>query len=98
MRVEILASAENDLEAGFHFYESQSPGLGLYFLDSLFAEIDSLAFYAGSHPTISGTYRHLAGKFPFAVYYRIINNVAIVIAVLDCRSKPSWIRKKLMNT
>ncbi|GAB1354107.1 hypothetical protein MASR1M12_28450 [Erysipelotrichia bacterium] len=47
MRVEILNTAENDLEEGFRFYEAQSVGLGAYFLDSLFSDIDSLAFFAG---------------------------------------------------
>ena len=42
MRVRILPSAINDLEAGKDFYESQSPGLGGYFQDSLFTDIDSL--------------------------------------------------------
>lgn len=50
MRVRLLCTAERDLEDGFHFYESQSQDLGIYFLDSLFAEIDSLAFFGGIHP------------------------------------------------
>ena len=42
MRIEILDDAKEDLIDGFHFYEEQSPGLGSYFLDSLFSDIDSL--------------------------------------------------------
>ncbi|PKL45361.1 MAG: hypothetical protein CVV42_18505 [Candidatus Riflebacteria bacterium HGW-Riflebacteria-2] len=97
MRVEILSTAENDLEKGFRFYEAQSAGLGAYFLDSIFSEIDSLAFFAGIHQKCSGYYRLLAKKFPFAIYYNIQDSVIMVFAVLDCRQKPSWIRKKLMN-
>jgi hypothetical protein len=37
MRVKILSPAENDLEDGYRFYEKQLPGLGLYFLDSLYS-------------------------------------------------------------
>lgn len=59
MRVEILNTAENDLEEGFRFYEAQSVGLGAYFLDSLFSDIDSLAFFAGIHQKHSGYYRLL---------------------------------------
>lgn len=36
MKIEILDEAKEDLIAGHHFYEEQSPGLGSYFLDSLF--------------------------------------------------------------
>jgi len=55
MRIEVLDEAEQDLLDGFEFYERQSPGLGDYFLDSLFADIESLYLYAGVHACISGT-------------------------------------------
>ncbi len=98
MRVEILNTAENDLEEGFRFYEAQSVGLGAYFLDSLFSDIDSLAFFAGIHQKHSGYYRLLAKKFPFAVYYTVKENIVLVYAVLDCRRKPCWIHNKLMKS
>ena len=43
MKVELTASAEEDLLDGFRFYERQQQHLGEYFLDSLFADIDALA-------------------------------------------------------
>ena len=49
MRIEILCEAQQDLTDGFRFYESQAIGLGDYFLDSLFSDIDSLHLYAGIH-------------------------------------------------
>lgn len=49
MKVRIRPSAENDLADGFAFYERQDAGLGNYFLDALFADIDSLAIYGGIH-------------------------------------------------
>jgi len=42
MRVESLDEAERDLVDGAVFYDAQDPGLGQYFLDSLFSDIDSL--------------------------------------------------------
>ena len=45
MRIELLDSAEKDLLDGFKFYESLSKGLGDYFLDSLFSDIESLYLY-----------------------------------------------------
>ncbi len=41
MKIQILSAAENDIEAGYRFYESQDPGLGSYFLDSLYSDIRS---------------------------------------------------------
>ena len=49
MRVKILDAAERDLEEGHRFYERQSPGLGSYFLDSLYSDIDSLSYFGGIH-------------------------------------------------
>jgi len=49
MRIEVLDDAKDDLIDGFHFYEEHSPGLGSYFLDSIFTDIDSLLLYAGVH-------------------------------------------------
>ena len=95
MKVEVLDLAERDLEDGYRFYERQSPGVGDYFLDSLCAEIDSLALYAGIHRIFFGYHRLLARKFPHAVYYKVVGNVAQVWAVVDCRRDPEWIRQKL---
>jgi hypothetical protein len=46
MRIEILSDAEDDLVAGAKFYERRRAGLGEYFLNSLYSDIDSLILYA----------------------------------------------------
>jgi plasmid stabilization system protein ParE len=95
VKIEILEEAEQDLVAGFRFYESQSPGLGDYFLDSLFSDIDSLRLYAGIHPQYFGYYRLLSKRFPFAIYYKRDGKVARVTAVLDCRRDPVRMAKRM---
>ncbi|WKJ88920.1 hypothetical protein QZJ86_12905 [Methylomonas montana] len=50
MKIRILRTAMDDFSAGRLFYDKQQEGVGDYFFDSLFAEIDSLALYAGVHP------------------------------------------------
>jgi hypothetical protein len=42
MRLRILSAASRDLLRGKRFYERRAEGLGDYFLDSLFSDIDSL--------------------------------------------------------
>ena len=97
MRIRILESAARDLIEGWHFYERQEEGLGGYFLDSLFSDIDSLQLYAGIHSTHFEKYhRMLSKRFPFAVYYRVEDDVAVVYAVLGCRRDPAWIRDQLV--
>ena len=52
------------------FYEQQAEGVGEYFLDTLFSDIDSLVISGGIHPIHFGKYHRLLSKrFPFAVYY-----------------------------
>ncbi|NVN89936.1 MAG: type II toxin-antitoxin system RelE/ParE family toxin [Desulfuromonadales bacterium] len=96
MKIRILDAASQDLIDGARFYEQQSAGLGEYFIDSLFSEIDSLLIYAGIHPVFFGGYhRMLAKRFPFAIYYRATESEVSIHAVLDCRRNPAWARKRL---
>ena len=95
MKVEILDEAERDLVEGFRFYEAQAAGLGDYFLDTLFSDIDSLRLYAGIHPRYFDHYRLLSKRFPFAFYYKVVGKTARVAAVLDCRRNPARIEKRL---
>jgi len=96
MRIEILDEAEQDLVDGFAFYERQSKGLGDYFLDSIFSDVESLYLYAGIHALHFGYHRLLAKRFPFAIYYRIRSEVIRVYAILDCRRDPAWIRDRIV--
>ncbi len=97
MIVQISSDAELDILDGFRFYEDQSVGLGEYFRASMVADIDSLKFFAGIHELAFGHHRMLCKRFPFAVYYDLDNKeeLVTVIAVLDCRRNPSWIRNRL---
>ena len=91
MTVEILDKAEDDLVHGFQFYETQQAGLGSYFLESLFADMESLPVHGGVHRLVYRNYhRALAKRFPFAIFYTVF-----VHAVVDCRRKPAWIAKHL---
>lgn len=96
MRIEILESAREDLSSGRDFYERQQPGLGQYFLDSLFSDIESLRLFAGAHPIHFESYhRLLSRRFPFAVYYKVDGDAVRIYAILDCRQDPNRIAARL---
>lgn len=96
MNIRILSAAARDLADGYRFYEKQAPGIGVYFLDCLYGDIDSLVVNAGIHPLFFGGYhRLLSNRFPFAVYYRVEEQTATVYAVLDCRRNPAWTRSRI---
>ena len=95
MKIKILPAALDDLDRGRKFYARQDKGLGDYFLDSLFSDIDSLEIYAGVHAKVYGYHRLLAKRFPYAVYYQVDGDVCLVFHVLDCRQSPRKIRDTL---
>lgn len=95
MTIVILPSAKADLVAGFAFFEEQQAGLGAYFLESLFSDIDSLKIYAGVHRRVFGYHRLLSKRFTFAAYYSVESGTAYVRAVLDCRQDSARLRERL---
>lgn len=96
MRVKLAAGAEDDLLQGYEFYEMQAPLLGTYFLDSLYADIDALALYAGVHAKpLQGLHRTTGRRFPFLICYRVAGDVATVIAVLDGHQNPKRTKTSL---
>lgn len=98
MKIRLTRSAERDLLDGHAFYERQAAGVGTYFLDSLFSDIDSLVLYGGIHPKPDGRFhRTLSKRFPYAIYYQMDVDSITVVAILDCRQKPSKIHTKLLK-
>jgi plasmid stabilization system protein ParE len=98
MKIRILRSAISDLEAGWQFYERQGPGLGDYFFDSLFSDIDALALHGGVHRVVHGFHRSLSKRFPYAIYYRLVKEEVLVFRILDCRRHPKRIAGELGET
>ncbi len=97
MKVKLLSTAVEDLYEARLFYERQGEGLGEYFFDSLFSDIDSLILYGGIHQKIFGFYRMLAKRFPYAIYYQVEQETAVVWRVLDLRQDPERIREMEKN-
>ena len=93
IRVQIK-SESNDVPH-YYFYEAQNFGLGQYFLDSLFSDINSLQLFAGIHPWYFSYQRLLSKRFPFAIYYRVDKDTVRIHAVLDCRQDPKKIQDRL---
>jgi len=98
MKLQIRPTAIEDLASGRRFYDSQELGVGDYFFDSVFADIDSLKLYAGIHSKVFGFHRMLTQRFPYAVYYESPNKeTAIVWRVLDLRQDPESVRSVLRS-
>ena len=63
MKVQVLDEATADLADGFRFYEQQANGLGDYFLDSLWSDIQSLRLSGGIHAIHNGYHRSFLNGF-----------------------------------
>ena len=98
MKIKLLSSAIDDLTNGRSFYEKQGEGIGEYFFDSLFSDIDSLMLYGGIHPKFYGYHRMLSKRFPYAIYYKLEEHSNVIVwRVLDLSSNPLKIKKSLKN-
>lgn len=73
----------------------QQVGLGAYFLDTLFSDIESLLLHAGVHVRVFGYFRALSRRFPYAIYYKLNGEMIEIWRVLDCRQHPHRTRKAL---
>jgi hypothetical protein len=96
MKLRILPSAFDDLARGRIFYEQQGgKALGEYYFSTLFSDIDSLTLYAGIHGKIDDYFRLLSKRFPYAIYYKVNDDLLVVWLVVDCRENPCANRNKL---
>lgn len=96
MTIRILDLARDDLINGYHFYNKQSHGLGSYFLDNIYNDIETLKYTGGAHNLIHQRFhRSLSKRFPWAIYYSLSDQTVYVHAVTDCRRDPDWIKDHL---
>lgn len=93
--LKVLPEAKQDLIELQQFYEKQAIGLGDYCVDNVIADLDRLKFFAGIHPQVYGYYRSLVHRFPLSIYYTILSDEIVVVAVLDNRKNPKTAYKRL---
>lgn len=95
IQIKITVEARQDLNEGYTFYEIQDRGTGEYFAACLKSDIASLVMTAGIHRQWQGYHRALSRVFPYAIYYRFSEQIVSVIAIIDTRRDPNWIRNRL---
>jgi len=87
-RVRVRPEAELDLLIAAGWYEAQRRGLSADFLADLERLIASLAenalLYAGQFDDVRRAFAH---RFPYAVYYKIVDNEVVVMSVLHAHRR-----------
>jgi len=88
--IESYDSADADIEAAFHWYQTEQTGLGLEFLDELRAAYRRIAGGPPKYEEVrSGIRRGLTRRFPYAIYFVMEKENVVVVAVLHTGRDPA---------
>ena len=87
--VRLREEADLDIADTASWYERQREGLGQEFLDELLHSFDLIRENPLSFPVVHrNTHRAVMSKFPFAVFYRILENDLVVLSVMHGSRHP----------
>ena len=87
--VYLRPDAEQDVEDASLWYDSQRKGLGGQFLDEISRTLNAISEYPASFPIVHRNIRRaLTRSFPFGIYYRVEEELAVVVAVLHASRDP----------
>lgn len=93
-----LPEVEEDVIGGYSWYEEKAPGLGEEFLRMVYACANELPRHALLYKKVYGDFRRrLIRRFPYAIYFRIEENVIIIFGLFHCARDPRTVRSKLSN-
>jgi plasmid stabilization system protein ParE len=89
MQLVVRPAAAADIDDAFLWYEDQRPGLGQEFLAAAQAVIDAIAKHPLRYPVIRrNTRRALLRRFPYSIYFRVYEEVVVVVACMHGRRSP----------
>lgn len=87
--IRLRAEAENDIHDAASWYESQRPHLGHEFLDEIEASFTRIAENPLQFQILyRGVRRALLSRFPFGVFFRVVDEAIVVLAILHASRNP----------
>ena len=87
----IHSEADAEFTTAAMYYESRSPRLGHRFIDAVTQSIERVCEYPEYGSPIGYGYRRaLVTGFPYAVMYRLEEQIVIVTAVADLRRRSGY--------
>lgn len=93
-----LPEVEEDVMAGYVWYEKKSKGLGEDFLRMFYACDIEISRNPLMYPKVYEEFRRrLLRKFPYAVYFITENDEIIVVGLFHCARDPRTIKTELEN-
>lgn len=91
--VVISAAAEDDIAASFAWYRERNLLVADAFRAAVFDVIDAIAASPLSRPADTDDNRHrVVHRFPYSVYYEVVERTVTVLAVAHHRRRPGYWR------
>jgi len=90
--VRIRPEAELDLQEAYSYFEQCRVGLGADFMECVPNALAKVSSNYEHYPIVHKSIRRvLVLRFPFAVFYREVDDIIVVFAVLHCAREPrTW--------
>ena len=81
--------AEADIAEACAWYDAQQPGLGADFEADVDHILCLIRLYPRMYPLVKrNTRRALLGKFPYLLFYRVLNDEILVVACIHPKRDP----------
>lgn len=91
MKIVFLQPAQAELDDAVAWHEEQVVGLGYEFLDEIDQSLRLIASYPHLQPFVDKKVRRcLVNRFPYGVFYGVVESTVIVVAVAHLRRKPAY--------
>jgi toxin ParE1/3/4 len=90
--VRIRPEAELDLQEAYSYFEQCRVGLGADFMECVQNALAKVSLNYEHYPIVHKSIRRiLVRRFPFAVFYREVDDIIVVFTALHCAREPrTW--------
>ena len=86
----LRVEAERELQDGYDWYEERAPGVGSRFLDQVQRLLEEIQLAPLRYTCVRRDVRMaLVRRFPYAVFYRAIENSIVVYSVFQTSRDPN---------
>jgi plasmid stabilization system protein ParE len=90
-RVSFHRLAERELNETALYYEGESPGLGIKFLDEIELYIDGIFANPNAGQKVRGEVRRrIRRKFPYGILYSVKDDAIRILAIMNLKRKPNY--------
>jgi toxin ParE1/3/4 len=90
-RVSFHRFAERELNDAALYYEQESSGLGIRFLDEVEHYIDRIVTNPKAGQKVRGEVRRrILRKFPYGILYSVKNDGIRILAIMNLKRKPNY--------